>query len=42
LSRLRRFPAVFGYEDLTHGRLAFAEDLISAIETRTLWSRFGL
>ncbi len=42
LSRLRRFPAVFGYEDLTRGRLAFAEDLISAIETRTLWSRFGL
>jgi signal peptide peptidase SppA len=42
LSRLRRFPAVFGYEDLTSGRLAFAEDLISAIETRALWSRFGL
>ena len=42
LSRLRRLPAVFGYEDLTRGRLAFAEDLISAIETRALWSRFGL
>ncbi len=42
LSRLRRFPGIFGYEDLTRGRLAFAEDLISAIETRALWSRFGL
>jgi signal peptide peptidase SppA len=42
LSRLRRFPGVFGYEDLTRGRLAFAEDLISAIEVRALWSRFGL
>ena len=42
LSRLRRLPGIFGYEDLTRGRLAFAEDLISAIETRALWSRFGL
>jgi signal peptide peptidase SppA len=42
LSRLRRLPGVFGYEDLTRGRLAFAEDVISAIETRALWSRFGL
>jgi len=42
LSRLRRAPGAIGYEDLTRGRLAFAEDLISAIETRALWSRFGL
>jgi signal peptide peptidase SppA len=45
LSRLRRLPGIsgmFGYEDLTRGRLAFAEDLISAVETRALWSRFGL
>jgi len=42
LSRLRRFPGIFGYQDLTRGRLAFAEDLISAVETRALWSRFGL
>jgi len=42
LSRLRRLPGVFGYEELTRGRLAFAEDLISAIEVRALWSRFGL
>jgi signal peptide peptidase SppA len=41
LSRLRRSSAV-GYEELTSPRLAFAEDLISAIETRALWSRFGL
>ena len=40
LGRLRRFaPAVAG----THaGGLAFADDLVSAIETRALWSRFGL
>jgi signal peptide peptidase SppA len=42
LSRLRRLPGIFGYQDLTRGRLAFAEDLISAVETRALWSRFGL
>jgi signal peptide peptidase SppA len=42
LSRLRRLPGIFGYQDLTRGRLALAEDLISAIETRALWSRFGL
>jgi signal peptide peptidase SppA len=42
LSRLRRFPGIFGYDDLTRGRLAFAEDLISAIEIRALWSRFGI
>ncbi len=42
LARLRRFPGVFGYQDLIRGRLAFAEDLISAIEVRALWSRFGL
>jgi signal peptide peptidase SppA len=41
LGRLRRSSAV-GYEELTSPRLAFAEDLISAIETRALWSRFGL
>jgi signal peptide peptidase SppA len=42
LSRLKRLSAVKSYEDLTSGRLAIAEDLISAIETRALWSRFGL
>jgi signal peptide peptidase SppA len=42
LTRFRRTPSVFGYDDLTRGRLAFAEDLISAIEIRALWSRFGL
>jgi len=42
LTRFRRSPSVFGYDDLTRGRLAFAEDLISAIETRALWSRYGL
>lgn len=42
LSRLRRFPGIKAYEDLTQSRLAFAEDLISAVESRALWSRFGL
>jgi signal peptide peptidase SppA len=42
LSRLRRSPASTGYEELTTGRLAFAEDLISAVEARALWSRYGL
>lgn len=42
LARLRRLPGIKGYQELTSRRLAFAEDLISAIETRSLWSRFGL
>ncbi|HWK33229.1 MAG TPA: S49 family peptidase [Hyphomicrobium sp.] len=42
LGRLRRSPATTGYGELTGGRLAFAEDVISAIEARALWSRFGL
>jgi len=43
LSRLRRFPGASArYEDLTGGGLAFGDDLISAIETRALWSKFGL
>jgi len=42
LSRLRRSSSAVGYEELTSPRLAFAEDLISAVEARALWSRFGL
>jgi len=42
LGRLRRSPATMGYAELTGGRLALAEDVISAIEARALWSRFGL
>jgi signal peptide peptidase SppA len=43
LSRLRRSPAVETYTRLAeHGRLALADDLVSAIETRALWARFGL
>ena len=41
LGRLRR-SASAGYEELRPGRLAFGEDLISAVEARALWSRFGL
>jgi len=42
LGRLRRAPSVASYDDLRTGRLAFAEELISAVEARALWSRFGL
>ncbi|MDH4983774.1 S49 family peptidase [Hyphomicrobium sp. D-2] len=42
LSRLRRSPAATGYEELTGGGFAFADDVISAIEARGLWARFGL
>ena len=38
LGRLRRFGST-GFDE--HG-LAFADDLVSAVEARTLWSRFGL
>lgn len=39
LRRLRRAPGAMG---LSAPTLAFADDLVSAIEARTLWSRFGL
>jgi signal peptide peptidase SppA len=39
LSRLRRSPGASG---VRIPGLAFADDLVSAVETRTLWSRFGL
>lgn len=44
LGRLRRLPSLGGGQEIaTAGRgLAFADDLVSAIETRALWSRFGL
>jgi signal peptide peptidase SppA len=42
LARLRRPAGVQSYEELTGSRLALAEDIISAVEARALWSRFGL
>jgi signal peptide peptidase SppA len=42
LARFRRPPPGVGYGELTRGGLALAEDLISAIEARALWSRYGL
>jgi len=43
LSRFRRLP---GFQSITNDGFAFApsfaDDLISAVETRALWSRFGL
>jgi signal peptide peptidase SppA len=42
-SRLRRLPSVLGGSSGDGGGgLAFADDLVSAIEIRVLWSRFGL
>jgi signal peptide peptidase SppA len=38
LSRFRRAPGAVRFD---HPGLAFADDLVSAIEARTLWSRFG-
>jgi ClpP class serine protease len=40
--RMRRLPSVSGAVAADAGRLAFADDLVSAIEIRALWSRFGL
>jgi ClpP class serine protease len=43
LSRFRRLP---GFQTITNDGFAFApsfaDDLISAVEARALWSRFGL
>ena len=42
-SRLRRLPSILGGADgAAHEGLAFADDLVSAVEIRALWSRFGL
>lgn len=41
LSRLRRLPSI-ETTGRTSAGLAFADDLVSAIEARALWSRFGL
>lgn len=40
--RMRRLPSVAGALAGGSERLAFADDLVSAIEIRALWSRFGL
>jgi signal peptide peptidase SppA len=39
LARLRRLSGTAGID---RAGLAFADDLVSAVETRALWSRFGL
>lgn len=42
-SRLRRLPSIFGGAGgVSSESLAFADDLVSAVEIRALWSRFGL
>lgn len=40
--RLRRLPSILGQGGDGGAGLAFADDLVSAIEARALWSRFGL
>lgn len=40
LGRLRRLTPTIGASDISG--LAFADDLVSAAETRALWSRYGL
>jgi signal peptide peptidase SppA len=43
LARLRRTPSFDAAEAIVKdGRLALADDLVSALETRALWSRYGL
>ncbi|MEM7774750.1 MAG: S49 family peptidase [Pseudomonadota bacterium] len=43
LARLMRSPGGAGMVgDGAEGRLAFADDLVSAVEERMLWSRYGL
>lgn len=49
LGRLRRLPSLSAHVDVATSRavasgggLALAEDLVSAIEARALWSRYGL
>lgn len=42
MGRLRRLPSLGGWGDGDGGGLAFADDLVSAVEARALWSRFGL
>jgi signal peptide peptidase SppA len=42
-ARLRRLPSLLASANATNeSGLAFADDLVSAIEARALWSRFGL
>src|SRR5690606_35689289 len=42
-SRLRRLPSILGGDGGSPGGgLAFADDLVSAVEIRALWARFGL
>lgn len=43
LSRLRRLPGMTAAAEVQDlGRRPFADDVVSAIEARALWSRFGL
>jgi ClpP class serine protease len=43
LSRLRRLPSLGGFDaGLPASNWSLGDDIVSAVETRSLWSRFGL
>lgn len=42
LSRLRRLPSLAAHGAIDDAGLAFAADIVSAVEARALWSRYGL
>ncbi len=42
LSRLRRTPSLDGLSQLTTGNATLTDELLSTLETRALWARYGL
>jgi signal peptide peptidase SppA len=42
LSRLRRTPSLDGLASLTGGNATLTDELLSTLETRALWARYGL
>jgi len=42
LSRLRRSPDFIGAAEMATTRISLGDDLLSTLETRSMWSRFGL
>jgi signal peptide peptidase SppA len=42
LSRLRRTPSLDGFAQLAAGNATLTDELLSTLETRALWARYGL
>ena len=42
LSRLRRSPSIDGFTDLSSVQSRWTDELLSTLETRALWARYGL